>query len=207
MYVDFLGLVMDQLANQAAKIRYDVRRPDRRPDGAAHAGRHRAFGRRAAFAEPGRRGSMHIARPAPGDAGHRGGRVSPAAPQPDPARPGRVHRAQGAVHAARGERRFRPRPVTSPGGARRCGATGRGRHASSPIRAWCISRWRQPRRWRKAGIEADGDRPAHAEPAGHGHGRSPRSSRTGRAVVVSEAHADRGSFAAETGRAHRRGMF
>ena len=53
MYVDFVGLAMDQIANQMAKVRYMTGGQVDGPHGAAHPGRHGPLGRRPAFAEPG----------------------------------------------------------------------------------------------------------------------------------------------------------
>ena len=52
MYVDFIGMTMDQLANQAAKIRYMFGGQIGVPMVPAHAGRHRALGRGAAQPKP-----------------------------------------------------------------------------------------------------------------------------------------------------------
>ena len=70
MYVDFLGLTMDQLGNQAAKIRYMFGGQIGVPMVLRTAGRHRAKRWRATFAES--RGLDHAyAWPAPRHAGDR----------------------------------------------------------------------------------------------------------------------------------------
>ena len=67
MYVDFIGLAGDQIANQMAKLRYMTGGTGEGAHGAAPAGRHGTLGRGPALAEPGGLAGAR-ARPAGGHA-------------------------------------------------------------------------------------------------------------------------------------------
>ena len=138
MYVDFLGMAMDQLANQAAKIRtmfggqtgvpmvLRTQGGTGRSAGAQHSQSLEAW----VMHTPG----LRLAMPATvADAYHL---LRAALERPDPRG---LHRAQGPLHPQAGRRSRPPGPGMGQG---RGPARGTATSSSSPTRARSITRWR-----------------------------------------------------------------
>ena len=134
MYIDFLGLTMDQLGNQAAKIRYMFGGQIGVPLVLADARRHRSKRGRAAFAKS--RSLDHAyAGLAPRSSGDRFGRLSSPAAQFDACRT--LWSLSSTSRCMQGKRRSTLPNLRRHGDAHWCGAPG-ATLRSSPIRAWSM---------------------------------------------------------------------
>ena len=148
---NFSLVAIDQIVNNAAKIRQMSRRAVQRADRVPRPGRPGGAGRLAA--QPVARELLR-ARPRPeGRDAVDGGRREGPAEDRDPRRqPGRVHRGRDALqHDGRGPRRRAPDPARQ--GRRQ--ARGHGRHARSRGRRWCGRASRPPKALAEEGIEVE----------------------------------------------------
>ena len=159
MYVDFIGMTMDPIVNQAAKMRYMFGGQIGVPLVHPHAGRRRPLGNAAQHSQSLEAYVMHtpglrLAMPATvADAYHL---LRAVAEAPGP---GRLHRAQGALHDE-GDGRPRRRAAALGQGRRPPrGCRPRHRHLLAPASL----RHGGGEAARRAGHRGDGDRPPHPQ--------------------------------------------